>query len=222
MPYTSSLYHHRLHILPPHLSPRVRLPQGIVSNRGKIPFHLYFSIKDILVFILVFLLLPILPAYWGTEETSHQQSHLSQPIVLNPDDASCSLSCAQSLANLEESVLLPLLPQVRSPLSLVCWLPQHFYSFSRHGFQVMLEDFRDFITWWCCDEWARQHRQELVASPLSAVDVSTANGQSPTAEALGWCGKSLLLSQRNSLIAILTVQLGMWSQGSTVASRVSV
>ncbi|NXO75892.1 CYB protein, partial [Sitta europaea] len=38
-------------------------PQGIVSNCGKIPFHPYFSIKDILVFILMFLLLLTLPAY---------------------------------------------------------------------------------------------------------------------------------------------------------------
>ncbi|NXN81397.1 CYB protein, partial [Bombycilla garrulus] len=37
--------------------------QGIVSNSGKIPFHPYFSIKDILVFILTFLLLLTLPAY---------------------------------------------------------------------------------------------------------------------------------------------------------------
>lgn len=44
----------------------------------------------------------------------------------------------------------------------------------------MLEDFRDFITWWCCDEWAWQHRQELAASPLSTVYVSTAEGQSLT------------------------------------------
>ncbi|NXO21126.1 CYB protein, partial [Cisticola juncidis] len=38
-------------------------PQGIVSNRGKIPFHPYFSFKDILVLILMFLLLLTLPAY---------------------------------------------------------------------------------------------------------------------------------------------------------------
>ncbi|NXM55677.1 CYB protein, partial [Illadopsis cleaveri] len=38
-------------------------PQGIVSNCVKIPFHSYFSIKDILVFILIFLLLLTLPAY---------------------------------------------------------------------------------------------------------------------------------------------------------------
>ncbi|NXK66434.1 CYB protein, partial [Sylvietta virens] len=37
--------------------------QGIVSNCGKIPFHPYFSIKDILVFIFMFLLLLTLPAY---------------------------------------------------------------------------------------------------------------------------------------------------------------
>ncbi|NXS24061.1 CYB protein, partial [Mystacornis crossleyi] len=51
------------HIPPPHLPPGVSLPQGIVSNCGKIPFHPYFSIKDILVFILMFLLLPTLPTY---------------------------------------------------------------------------------------------------------------------------------------------------------------
>ncbi|NWH39384.1 CYB protein, partial [Chloropsis hardwickii] len=38
-------------------------PQGIVSDYVKIPFHPYFSIKDILVFILMFLLLLTLPAY---------------------------------------------------------------------------------------------------------------------------------------------------------------
>ncbi|NXQ56226.1 CYB protein, partial [Anthoscopus minutus] len=38
-------------------------PQGIVLNCGKIPFHPYFSIKDILVFILIFLLLLTLSAY---------------------------------------------------------------------------------------------------------------------------------------------------------------
>ncbi|NXR50321.1 CYB protein, partial [Hippolais icterina] len=38
-------------------------PQGIVSNCGKPPFHPYFSVKDILVFILMFLLLLTLPAY---------------------------------------------------------------------------------------------------------------------------------------------------------------
>ncbi|NWW78428.1 CYB protein, partial [Climacteris rufus] len=30
-------------------------PQGMVSNCGKIPFHPYLSIKDILLFILMFL-----------------------------------------------------------------------------------------------------------------------------------------------------------------------
>ncbi|NWW41852.1 CYB protein, partial [Panurus biarmicus] len=38
-------------------------PQVIVSNCGKIPFHPYFSMKDILVFILIFLLLLTLTAY---------------------------------------------------------------------------------------------------------------------------------------------------------------
>ncbi|NXQ74261.1 CYB protein, partial [Quiscalus mexicanus] len=38
-------------------------PQGIVPNCGKIPFLPYFSVKDILVFILTFLLLLTLPAY---------------------------------------------------------------------------------------------------------------------------------------------------------------
>ncbi|NXQ22691.1 CYB protein, partial [Peucedramus taeniatus] len=38
-------------------------PQAIASNCGKIPFHPYFSIKHILVFILTFLLLLTLSAY---------------------------------------------------------------------------------------------------------------------------------------------------------------
>ncbi|NXT14379.1 CYB protein, partial [Prunella fulvescens] len=38
-------------------------PQGIVPNCGKIPFHPYFPIKDILLFIFMFLLLLTLPAY---------------------------------------------------------------------------------------------------------------------------------------------------------------
>ncbi|NWV19166.1 CYB protein, partial [Origma solitaria] len=38
-------------------------PQGIASNCGKIPFHPYFSIKDILVLILMFLLRLTLPTY---------------------------------------------------------------------------------------------------------------------------------------------------------------
>ncbi|NXM01787.1 CYB protein, partial [Tyrannus savana] len=38
-------------------------PQGVVANGGKIPFHPYFSIKDILGFMLMFLALLTLPAY---------------------------------------------------------------------------------------------------------------------------------------------------------------
>ncbi|NXX34802.1 CYB protein, partial [Nicator chloris] len=38
-------------------------PQGIVSNCGKILFHPYFSMKGILVFIFMFLLVLTLPAY---------------------------------------------------------------------------------------------------------------------------------------------------------------
>ncbi|KFQ67535.1 Cytochrome b, partial [Phaethon lepturus] len=35
-------------------------PLGIVSNCNKIPFHPYFSLKDILGFVLIFLLLTTL------------------------------------------------------------------------------------------------------------------------------------------------------------------
>lgn len=80
-------------------------PRVLYQTVAKIPFHPYFSIKDILVFILMFLLLLTLPAYWGAKKTSHQQSHLSQPIILKPDDASSSLSCGQSLAPLPCSLL---------------------------------------------------------------------------------------------------------------------
>ncbi|NXP64441.1 CYB protein, partial [Chloropsis cyanopogon] len=54
-----------VHIPPPHLPHKSgsNSPQGIVSDYVKIPFHPYFSIKDILEFILMFLLLLTLPAY---------------------------------------------------------------------------------------------------------------------------------------------------------------
>ncbi|NXX68462.1 CYB protein, partial [Spizella passerina] len=38
-------------------------PQGIVPKCGRIPFRPFFSVKDILVFILTFLLLQTLPAH---------------------------------------------------------------------------------------------------------------------------------------------------------------
>lgn len=52
-----------------------------------------------------------------------------------------------------------------------------------------------------------------MASPLIIVDVSTEDGQSLThSSVLGW---EISLCLPNSLIAILTVQPGIWSQGST-------
>lgn len=125
-------------------------PQGIVSNCGKIPFQPYFSIKkhpSVHTRVPPATNPPILLR--GLRKL--HPSHLSQPIILNPDDASPSLSWSipgklRGVSTATPTLLhTALLPQVKIPPSLVYWLqllPQHFYSFSRHGFQWVV-----FLTW---------------------------------------------------------------------------